>query len=101
MEVGKLGVVGARQMGCGIAQVAAQAGIGVVLVDAQPSLAEKGKQKIGAALAKLVQKGRLTADDQAQILQRIHSAESLTAFYECDVVVEAATENQDLKKKIF
>jgi len=101
MEVGKLGVVGAGQMGCGIAQVAAQAGIGVVLVDAQPSLAEKGKQKIGAALAKLVQKGRLTADDQAQILQRIHSAESLTAFYECDVVVEAATENQDLKKKIF
>jgi 3-hydroxybutyryl-CoA dehydrogenase len=101
MEVGKLGVVGAGQMGCGIAQVAAQAGLGVVLVDAQPSLAEKGKQKIGAALAKLVQKGRLTPDDQAQILSRIHSAENLSAFYECDVVVEAATENQELKKKIF
>ncbi len=101
MEVDKLGVVGAGQMGCGIAQVAAQAGIGVVLVDAQPSLAEKGKQRIGAALGKLVQKGKLSADEQSQILQRIHSAESLTAFYECDVVVEAATENQDLKKKIF
>ena len=102
MKIEKLGVVGAGQMGSGIAQVAAQAGIEVVLVDAQPSFAEKGKKRIGAALDRLVQKGKLGAEDREQILSRIGVGEGYHgAFADCDVVVEAATENQELKKKIF
>jgi 3-hydroxybutyryl-CoA dehydrogenase len=88
-------------MGGGIAQVAAQSGIDVVLVDMQRDWAEKGKQKIGAALDKLVQKGKLSADERVAALARIDVADQYAAFEPCDVVVEAATENQDLKKKIF
>jgi len=101
MQVRRLGVIGAGQMGAGIAQVAAQAGLEVILVDAQPQLAEKGKKKIEQQLDKLVQKGRLAADEKAKAVERIHPAEALLAFADCDVVVEAATENQELKKKIF
>jgi 3-hydroxybutyryl-CoA dehydrogenase len=101
MDVRKIGVIGAGQMGGGIAQVAAQSGIDVVLVDMQRDWAEKGKQKIGAALDKLVQKGKLSADERVAALARIDVADQYAAFEPCDVVVEAATENQDLKKKIF
>jgi 3-hydroxybutyryl-CoA dehydrogenase len=101
MNVRTLGVIGAGQMGSGIAQVAAQAGLDVVLVDAQPMLAEKGKKKIEAQLDKLVQKGKLAAEERQKVAARIRPAETLSAFADCDVVVEAATENQELKKKIF
>ncbi len=101
MEVAKLGIIGAGQMGCGIAQVAAQAGIEVVLVDAQPMLADKGRKKIDAALDKLVQKGKLKAEERSAIIARVTTAENMSAFADCDAVVEAATENQELKKKIF
>jgi 3-hydroxybutyryl-CoA dehydrogenase len=101
MAIEKLGVVGAGQMGAGIAQVAAQAGLDVVLVDSQAALAEKGRARIGAALDKLVQRGKLPQEQRAAILQRIAVSDGFTAFDSCDVVVEAATENQELKKKIF
>jgi 3-hydroxybutyryl-CoA dehydrogenase len=101
MEIRKLGIVGAGQMGCGIAQVAAQAGIDVVLVDAQAQLAERGKARIDGALEKLVARGKLPADERTGVLARIATAGGYGAFEECDAVVEAATENQDLKKKIF
>jgi 3-hydroxybutyryl-CoA dehydrogenase len=100
-SVNKLGVIGAGQMGAGIAQVAAQAGIEVTLVDAQPQVADKGKAKIASALDKLVQKGRLKPEDLAQTLERIHTGEGYARFADCDLVIEAATENQELKKKIF
>jgi 3-hydroxybutyryl-CoA dehydrogenase len=88
-------------MGAGIAQVAAQAGIEVVLVDAQPDMAARGKKKIDAALEKLVQRGKLKPDERVDMLARIAAADGLIAFEKCDVIVEAATENQELKKKIF
>ncbi len=101
MAIEKLGVVGAGQMGAGIAQVAAQAGLDVVLVDSQAALAEKGRARIGQALDKLVQRGKLPQEQRAAILQRIAVSDGFSAFESCDVVVEAATENQELKKKIF
>src|SRR5688572_20454523 len=97
----KIGIVGAGQMGRGIAQVAAQSGIEVVLLDADPALAEQGKQKIGEALERLVHKGKLKAEECEATTSRIHPASAYTAFGECDLVIEAATENQELKKKIF
>jgi 3-hydroxybutyryl-CoA dehydrogenase len=101
MNVQKIGVIGAGQMGGGIAQVAAQSGIDVVLVDAQRDWADRGKKKIDAALDKLVQKGKLKAEDRAAAMARISVADNYSGFESCDVVVEAATENQELKKKIF
>jgi 3-hydroxybutyryl-CoA dehydrogenase len=100
-EIGKLGVIGAGQMGCGIAQVAAQAGIDVVLVDSSAQLAERGVKRIDAQLEKLVQKGKLPAEARTNTIGRIRPTEGYGAFGDCDVVVEAATENQELKKKIF
>src|SRR3954466_12771554 len=100
-EIQRLGVIGAGPMGSGIAQVAAQSGIDVVLVDAQRDWAERGKKKIDAALEKLVQKGKLEADKRAAAMSRISVADNYAGFESCDLVVEAATENQELKKKIF
>jgi 3-hydroxybutyryl-CoA dehydrogenase len=101
MDVNVLGVIGAGQMGGGIAQVAAQAGLEVILVDADQKLAEKGKAKIAAQLEKLVQKGKAQAADVAATLERIKPAGDYSGFQRCDLVVEAATENPDIKKKIF
>jgi 3-hydroxybutyryl-CoA dehydrogenase len=100
-EVKKIGVVGAGQMGAGIAQVAAQSGIEVVLLDADQSMAERGRKKIVDALEKLVQKGKLATGERDAAGQRIHAASNYAAFADCDLVIEAATENQELKKKIF
>jgi 3-hydroxybutyryl-CoA dehydrogenase len=100
-EIRKLGVVGAGQMGCGIAQVAAQAGIEVILADASAELAARGLKRIDTQLEKLVQKGKLEAEKRAATVAQIHASEGYGGFGDCDVVVEAATENQELKKKIF
>jgi 3-hydroxybutyryl-CoA dehydrogenase len=101
IQVQKIGIIGAGQMGGGIAQVAAQAGLDVVLVDAQRDWADKGKARIAGLLEKLVQKGKLSAGDSAAASARISVADSYAGFEDCDLVVEAATENQELKKKIF
>lgn len=99
--VKKLGIVGAGQMGGGIAQVAAQRGLDVTLVDISQAVADKGKGKIGATLGKLVEKGKLQAADVEAALARIRPAGEYAALAECDFVIEAATENIELKKKIF
>jgi 3-hydroxybutyryl-CoA dehydrogenase len=72
-----------------------------VLVDAAPQMAEKGLRRIDAALDKLVGKGKLRADEREAILSHIRVGDGYGGFEDCDVVVEAATENQELKKKIF
>jgi 3-hydroxybutyryl-CoA dehydrogenase len=81
--------------------VAAQAGIAVVLFDAVRGQAERGRGRIDAALDKLVQKSKLKPEERAAAVGRISLAEGYGGFADCDVVVEAATENQELKKKIF
>jgi 3-hydroxybutyryl-CoA dehydrogenase len=99
--VRSLGVVGAGQMGGGIAQVAADKGHKVVLVDINQSVADKGKAKIAASLDKLVHKGKVTGEARDALLSRIAPAGEYGALSSCDFVVEAATENQDLKRRIF
>ncbi len=101
MEIRTVGVLGAGQMGGGIAQVAATAGYDVVLADASVALAEKGKAKIAAVLAKQVEKGKITADVVEGIVGRIKPAGSPADFAGCDLVVEAATENLELKLDLF
>src|ERR1043165_6468516 len=90
-----LGVVGAGQMGGGIAQVAGERGIAVVLVDATQELAERGKRRIADQLEKLVQKGKLAAEARDKTLAHIQPSGSLSVLVDCDFVVEAATENQE------
>ena len=101
MNIQTIGVLGAGQMGGGIAQVAAAAGYDVVLCDATQELAEKGKAKIAAILGKQVEKGKMTAEAKDALVGRIKTAGSPAELKDCDLVVEAATENVDLKIKLF
>lgn len=101
MSIQKIGVLGAGQMGQGIAQVAAQNGRKVVLVDISLDLAQNGKKKISSGLAKLVEKGKLTAEAAQSTESNIECAGEISAFRDCDLIIEAATENIDLKKKLF
>jgi 3-hydroxybutyryl-CoA dehydrogenase len=97
----RFGVIGAGQMGRGIAQVAAGTGFSVVLCDATKALAEAGKSTIGASLAKLVDKGKMSADDRGALLDRITASDGLAGLADVDIAVEAATENVDLKLGLF
>jgi 3-hydroxybutyryl-CoA dehydrogenase len=100
-DITTIGVLGAGQMGGGIAQVAAAAGYQVVLADASQELADKGRSKIAAILGKQVEKGKMKAEDKDALVSRIQTVGSPAAFSGCDLVVEAATENVDLKLKLF
>lgn len=99
--ISKLGIVGAGQMGAGIAQVAAERGVSVVLLDRDDETAAKGKAKMAVTLGKLVDKGKLSAEKRDATLANIVTAGSYAALADCDFIVEAATESQELKQKIF
>ncbi len=99
--INRLGVIGAGQMGNGIAHVAAQAGIEVVMLDvAEPALA-KAVATITKNMDRQVQKGTLAAADKDAALARIATTTDYARFADCDLVIEAATEREDLKLKIF
>ena len=98
----RIGVVGAGQMGRGIAQLAASHGFAVTLADAQRDIAERGRATIGQQLAKLVDKQKMTAADRDQIVARIQPSDLYGGDLEAaDFVVEAATENVATKREIF
>ncbi len=101
MEIKKLGVVGAGQMGGGIAQVAAAKGIQVWVHDISEELIEKAFTRIARGLKRQVEKGRIEASEVEAIMGRLTPAMALSDFSDCDFVVEAATEREDLKLKIF
>jgi 3-hydroxybutyryl-CoA dehydrogenase len=101
MAIQRMAVVGAGQMGSGIAQVAAQAGVEVVLADATPELARRGLEKLSATLGKLVEKGKMPADERARVLGRIRAAERLEDCAGADLAIEAIVENEAAKREIF
>jgi len=101
MVIERMAVVGAGQMGGGIAQVAAQAGIEVMLTDATADLARRGHEKIGAALAKLVEKGKVTAGDRTALLSRIKPVERIEDCGRAQLLIEAVVENEAVKREIF
>lgn len=96
-----IGIVGAGQMGGGIAQVAAQAGFEVCLADATRTLAEKGRARLEAMLGKLAQKGKLDAAAKDAAVRRIVVVDGPSALGACELVIEAATENVDVKLALF
>lgn len=101
MAIGTVMVVGAGQMGAGIAQVAAQAGLRVYLRDVEQRFVDKGLAGIARNLARDVEKGRKTAAEQAAILGRITGTLSLAPAVECDLVIEAIIENLETKLSLF
>ena len=101
MAITTIGVLGTGQMGSGIAQVAAQAGLHVLMADINLDIAKKGKASIEKLLAKGVEKGKLRADEKDSILTKLEPVESLQAFTKVDFAVEAATEHVELKRTLF
>ena len=97
----QIAVIGAGQMGNGIAHVFAQAGHPVTMVDVSPEALAKGRATIAANLDRQIKKGTVTAADKDAILGRIADGSSLEAVKGASLVVEAATENRDLKFRIF
>jgi 3-hydroxybutyryl-CoA dehydrogenase len=100
-EIKSLLVVGAGQMGAGIAQVAAQAGVEVMLHDVSLELTEAGLAGIEKGLARLVAKDKLGDQDKRAILARIHPTASLEGAATAQLAIEAATENLELKLELF
>lgn len=101
MKGNKIMVIGAGQMGSGIAQVCAQAGYQVVLNDLKPEFVERGLSIISQNLSRHVEKGRMTADQKQEVVNNVMPSTDLNDASTVDLVIEAAVENMDIKTKIF
>jgi 3-hydroxybutyryl-CoA dehydrogenase len=101
MSVQTIMVIGAGQMGSGIAQVCAQAGYSVLLNDLKPEFVERGLAGIRKNLNRQVDKGRMTSEQLEEIVGRLTSSHDLQDAAKADLIIEAAVENMDIKAKIF
>jgi 3-hydroxybutyryl-CoA dehydrogenase len=101
MDIKTIGVVGAGQMGNGIAQVAAHSGFRVVMSDIADSFVQKGLGTISKNLGKMIEKGKIPPQKKEEMMGRIKGTVQLKEMAETDFVVEAATENESLKLNIF
>ena len=96
-----VGIIGAGTMGNGIAQICAAAGLQVVMVDISDAAVSRGVATIGGSLDRLVKKEKMTAADRDAVLKRVNGTTDKSRLSSCDLVIEAATENEDLKIKIL
>ena len=96
-----LAVIGAGVMGRGIAQIAAQAGIRVLLQDSRPGAATEAKDSISQQFARLTEKGRLAASDAERASRKLAVAETLNSLSSCHIVIEAIVENLEAKRELF
>ena len=101
MSIGKIGVVGAGAMGSGITQAFAVAGREVVVMDVGPAQVQRGVDTIAASLDRLIKKDRMTPVQKDAAMALISTATAIDALTDCDLVIEAASENVDLKVKLF
>jgi len=101
MEIKTIGVVGAGQMGAGIAQVAAHSGFRVIMSDVAESFLQKGLSVISKNLERMVEKGKLNVQEKGRISERIRGTIRLQEMAEADFVVEAVTENESVKLNLF
>ncbi len=97
----KIGVIGSGTMGAGIVQVAAQAGYSVVMRDLNQEALDKGMKTIEKNLDRLVKKEKISEDDKKEILSRVKTSLDIKDVADVDVIIEAAVENMEIKKKIF
>ncbi len=100
-EIQRIGVVGAGQMGSGIVQVAAQSGYEVQLLDVDQARLDAAVAKVKDGMQRLVRRGALGPDVAEAAAQRIHTGLDYAIFADCELIVEAASENEALKRKIF
>jgi 3-hydroxybutyryl-CoA dehydrogenase len=100
-EIRRIGIVGAGQMGRGIAHVCALAGLDVVISDVNAAAVAQGRETIERSLSRQVARGRIGEDEKAAALDRITGAADYAAFADCDMVIEAATEKEQVKREIF
>jgi len=101
MEIKTIGVVGAGQMGAGIAQIAAASGLSVLMSDIKDEFVERGFSAIENSLGRMVKKEKISSDDQKAVLDRIEGTTAMNDMAKADFVVEAAIESEELKLKIF
>jgi len=101
MEIKKIGVVGAGQMGSGIAEVALTSGFDVLMRDVTMEAVQKGRMRIVTDFDKRIQKGKMTAAEKEAILGRLSTTIKLEDLGKCDFIIEAAVENIPLKWEIF
>jgi 3-hydroxybutyryl-CoA dehydrogenase len=101
MDIKLIGVVGAGQMGSGIAEVAVSSGYFVMMHDVTPEFVERGKKRISSDLEKRVQKGKMTEEEQKEVLGRLSITTRLEDFKDCDLIIEAASEQIPIKKEVF
>ena len=101
MEIKRIGVVGCGLMGSGISQVCAQSGYQVVVSEINDELLNKGLASISLFLTRNVKKGRVSQAEKDATLARIKGTTNIKDFGDCDLIIEAAIENMDVKKKIF
>src|SRR6201997_4292870 len=101
LQIRKIGVIGAGQMGNGIAHVSALAGFDVSLNDVSSDRIKAGIATINGNMARQVSRKRITEEERQAALKRISAAESYDAFAQCDLVIESATEKEEVKRGIF
>lgn len=101
MGITKVGVLGAGTMGAGIAQVVAQAGLTVLLIDIEQAFVDKGIKGITKNLSRAVEKGKMAAEERDAILGRITGEVGFSGLKDVDLVIEAILENMELKKKVY
>ena len=101
MQISTVGVIGAGTMGNGIAQVSAAAGLSVIMVDVAQAAVDRGLAAIGTSLDRLVKKEKLSAQDAAAVRARIRATTQYADLAQADLVIEAATENVDIKRRIM
>ncbi|UCG98304.1 MAG: 3-hydroxybutyryl-CoA dehydrogenase, partial [Burkholderiales bacterium] len=101
MSIKQIGVVGAGTMGNGIAQACAVVGIPVVMTDIAQAMVDRGLKTIDGSLERLVKKEKLTAEAKARAMGLVKTSTDTAALKDCDLIVEAATENLELKLKLF
>jgi len=97
----RIGVIGAGQMGAGIAHVCALAGFEVALTDVGEEALQRGRETIGRNLSRQVSRGKIREEDKAAALQRVRTGLDYALFGDCDMVIEAATEREEIKREIF
>ena len=101
MDIGKIGVIGAGQMGSGIAQVCALAGLDVLMHDVSEAKTQDGVEAVAASFGKLAEKQKVSAEAAAAARRRVHPAPDVAALGTCDLIIEAASENEEVKRRIF